>query len=510
MPHPEPSSRQSTSGLDEQLGRLRSLSEHSQKQHAFRNALPGEIAAAIDDVRRAASAEADAIVARARKEARQVLDAARVELTVLVAQIVELRRQREEALVNSRQAPSPQGAASRPGLLASGVVVQGAGAKARPVPAAPPAAPTTRARRRLHDRAVFASVALVVCSVVTMLWVAMGRPQGGPARSAESAAARTAVGEASATAVPSDRSGASSSTYTVTAQAIRDVWIRPEVDGTRSDGYLMKAGSSRRWTVSRLTMRVGDAGALLVGINGGAPTALGRDGQVVTRTFGHAVAQADGAGRRRRPGETSSNGELSGPLAPGAPPATSAPAAKTALTQPIALEPPSPTAPASANGTGVPQSSERPRGPDDPPAPLAPSNGSPAPATTTPQHSGSPAQTSSTRDVLLARDREWFAAQYSGNRAAMMSLVAPAFELLDERAETERPGRTDGAVTRALRDVEIHVAGEGAVLSATMVEGAPGRGGREYTSRLSEVWILQDGDWRLLGVRIAPVGIRSP
>jgi len=60
--------------------------------------------------------------------------------------------------------------------------------------------------------------------------------------------------------------------------------MRVDVDGSSDIGRTYAAGETRVLTPRQLvSIRAGDAGAVLLGIGGGAPAPLGADGQVITR-----------------------------------------------------------------------------------------------------------------------------------------------------------------------------------------------------------------------------------
>ena len=84
--------------------------------------------------------------------------------------------------------------------------------------------------------------------------------------------------------------GPASSHVRVALRAVRPVWLRVEVDGKQTTARLMRAGEELNLQGARnVTVRSGDAGALLIAINGAAHTTFGRDGTALTRrvTTGH-------------------------------------------------------------------------------------------------------------------------------------------------------------------------------------------------------------------------------
>jgi hypothetical protein len=101
-------------------------------------------------------------------------------------------------------------------------------------------------------------------------------------------------------------------------------------------------------------------------------------------------------------------------------------------------------------------------------------------------------------------DREWFESYYRGDREGMTRLSVPGFEIVDSRAQADEAWRGAVAPERTLSDVTVDVHGDGAVLSARMIERRTA-GGRthERESFISEVWVRSDGAWRMLGLRLA-------
>jgi hypothetical protein len=155
---------------------------------------------------------------------------------------------------------------------------------------------------RVTWRIAAGATVLVLGLVVAVWWSTRATPGAPGAPATAPAAVATRGTESAAPAdVPAGRAlsaatepagapvarAASSTRQDVAVEAVRDVWVRPEVDGRPSIGFTLKAGATMRWTADRyLALRVGDAGAVVASVNGSAPAPLGRDGQVLTRTFG--------------------------------------------------------------------------------------------------------------------------------------------------------------------------------------------------------------------------------
>lgn len=107
----------------------------------------------------------------------------------------------------------------------------------------------------------------------------------------------------------------------VTAQAIDRSWVRVVSDGAVVFEGFMSAGDQQSWQGHQVSVRVGNASALDLVVNGQPVGRLGNPGDVVERTF-----------------------TAGAPLAPGAPAAPRVPAAPPAAV-PVAPTAPTPTAP---------------------------------------------------------------------------------------------------------------------------------------------------------------------
>jgi len=67
-------------------------------------------------------------------------------------------------------------------------------------------------------------------------------------------------------------------------QTLRPVWMRLDVDGNGDAGRLYPAGETRELNPRQtLLIRAGDAGAVMLAVDGGPMAALGLAGQVITR-----------------------------------------------------------------------------------------------------------------------------------------------------------------------------------------------------------------------------------
>jgi hypothetical protein len=163
----------------------------------------------------------------------------------------------------------------------------------RHVPAAlaPPAGPAAGRMRALAVVAML--VALVLVSAVLFLRrgsnaeVAAPQAAAGPATSAGPAGAppspaRTALSAPAAARAPA----AGTPVPRAELVTLRRVWLRVLVDGERAVERELEADVRLPFNVGqRLVVRTGDAGAVRLEIGGKDQGTLGRDGEVVTRTF---------------------------------------------------------------------------------------------------------------------------------------------------------------------------------------------------------------------------------
>jgi hypothetical protein len=328
-----------------------------------------------------------------------------------------------------------------------------------PEPEAPgmdytPLAPAVRLWIPIAAAVVFASVGL-------LLVLASGRETSSEVSVAPSPAGQRpqALGQAVAQPEPppaaspaatpiADRAGVS-----MTIEVRRPAWIRTTIDGRTDVGRLFDAGQTRRVTAGEeIVLRVGDAGAVFVSLNGSEARPLGRDGQVLTRRFGNLAA-------------------------------------------------PAPVRPAVLQATAAAES---------------PANGSSEIAsldvgtTGTRDTRTAPPEVIAEREILQAT-QEWFEAYFAGNVHGMKNVAASDFSMVDERAEGQRFPATMRGVDRGLQQVRIEVAGEGAVMSARLTERATIDGQlREYVSLVSGVWVRTDGRWRLTGIRFIDLAGARP
>jgi hypothetical protein len=244
--------------------------------------------------------------------------------------------------------------------------------------------------------------------------------------------------------------------------AHRVAWVWFAIDGAKQRAFLMSSGQTRDLSArDSIVIHSGDAGALLLTVDGASPQPLGRNGAVLTREYKAGAApdvdQADPPRAR---------------TTPPAPAPLPAPVATTPLPEPVPIDTPAPVAFDAAQ-----------RGP-----------ALPAPALHEPL--------ASPRNEIVRLHELWLAARSRGDYATMQQISAPDFDLLDERTEPGPPDTERRAIT-GLADMHVDIWGDGAVLSGRIVGNPVGTSGRTSDSYVSEVWVRRSGQWRLLGVRLA-------
>jgi hypothetical protein len=341
----------------------------------------------------------------------------------------------------------------------------------------------------------------IVVLVGTIWWL-----RSGDGSSSETAAASTApataasepapVPAAAASSAPTTtpaapaETPASSSALTLLVEARRSSWLRTTVDGqSDGEGRMLAQGETVKLNAQQsISLRVGDAGAVFVSVNNGRASALGSDGQVVTRQF--VVENADrtaapgqpqpAAPQPSQPPTTPKSAPLSAPLA-SAPPAAPAPApAPLPIVQPVAATP---------SNTAL----------EPPPPPAARAETVPPPATTRPEL---PTPGPSTpASAVIAASRQWLDAYHRQDRAAMASLSMDGLQLADERRNEERfPANVD--VNRTLDRASVQIAADTAVLTAVMTERSSDNAMPPRVSHISQVWELRGNQWRVRQVRL--------
>ena len=349
----------------------------------------------------------------------------------------------------------------------------------------------------------------VVVGGVTIWWLSNRNSGEGAASEFASGATPSAAqppseSESSDTASTSPVAPTELDDLSLVAEAVRDVWVRTTVDGRTDGGRMLMAGQVIDVSAERsISLRVGDAGAIVVSVNRGEKRPLGDDGEVLTEEF-----VVEGADVPQR--------------APAKPPAEAKPApravrspspvasAAPALASPVVPAVPAPTTPFAGVGLNLPPPSPpSPAVPAPPPPSQLATNGSQptvpsgivnqlsAPAAASPSAA---AATASPATVVVAIARQWLDAYHRQDRAAMSALSTDNLLLADERRADERfpPGLND--VTRTLDRVSVQIAADTAVLTAVMSEQS-GSAAAPRVSPISQVWVLGGGQWKVSQAR---------
>ena len=91
---------------------------------------------------------------------------------------------------------------------------------------------------------------------------------------------------AAAAPAPPPANAPATSALSLEVTTLRGVWLRVVVDGERMIERELPAGETRRFEgTTTIAVRTGDAGALRIRLNGRDLEPLGKDGEVVSRTF---------------------------------------------------------------------------------------------------------------------------------------------------------------------------------------------------------------------------------
>jgi hypothetical protein len=245
----------------------------------------------------------------------------------------------------------------------------------------------------------------------------------------------------------------------------REAWIQFTIDGEADAGRLYEPGYTRRIEGARdVMLRVGDAGAVSVSVNGQEAELLGRDGQIVTRRF--------------TVGETPPASGNDGTAA-------SAPALGDTSSFLTTLQ------------QAVPKVSAT----DLPPSLMvlpvtsgrAVGDGS----------SSAPPRMDATQLAIVSAGQQWLDAYYRRDSGGMAALAARDPNVADERQLNERLPEGLQDVQRVFEGVQLELFGDGALFTARMTERA-NIGGEPLTqtSVVSQMWVRQGGQWRLTGVRL--------
>jgi Domain of unknown function (DUF4115) len=367
------------------------------------------------------------------------------------------------------------------------------------------AVPVPSGRRLNRFVALFVGIGVVVAGV-TFWWLSDRDSGEGAAPEIASATATPAAAQPALDSESADTASTSpvapieSGNLSLVAEAVREVWIRTTIDGRTDGGRVLTAGQVIDVSAEQsISLRVGDAGAIVVSVNRGEKRSLGRDGEVVTRRF---VVEGAGVPERvpavppteARP--TPSAVRSPSPIA-SAVPALAAPAVPAPSTPStgvgLNLPPPSPSPPA----VPPPSPSQLAANGAQPTIPSGIVNQLSAPASASPS---AVAPTASPATVVVAIARQWLDAYHRQDRAAMAALSTENLLLADERQADERfpPGLND--VTRRLDRVSVQIAADTAVLTAVMLEQS-GSAASPHVSPISQVWVLGGGQWKVRQAR---------
>jgi len=303
---------------------------------------------------------------------------------------------------------------------------------------------------------------------------------------AEPAGAGTAAASP-ATEFP-ERTTTKSAHLSVVAEAVRDVWVRTTVDGRTDQGRTLAAGQAIDIAADQsISLRVGDAGAVVVSVNRGEKRPLGRDGEVVTRQF---VVEGGGAPDRSAPRPVAPRNEAPTSAPPLLPPTVSAtPGQVPPFPVPVAAAAPAPS-PSAATIPPVNQVTAA--------APPLAKAESPA----IPPVAGNSTGTISPATAVVAAARQWLDAYHRQDRASMAALSTDNLLLSDERRPDERLPSGLGDVKRTLDRVSVQIAADTAVLTAVMTEQADSSP-TPRVSPVSQVWVLAgNGQWKVRQARI--------
>jgi Domain of unknown function (DUF4115) len=367
------------------------------------------------------------------------------------------------------------------------------------------------------NRSLRAFVALFVATGVVVLggsvwWVRAHNASPGDAtsRSPEtpSPAAASAASSPSTAApyAPVVAAKQTSLPLSMVVEARQQSWIRTTVDGESDPGRTYAAGETLQLNARRgISLRVGDAGAVFVSVNKGAPQPLGQSGQVMTKQFvadaGPATASAPptpsapvtAAPKLAAPPASVPTASarpaapLPGPLVQSPPPQTAA-AVDTNPAQAIARRDASPAALPRTESATVP-----------PPVATSPPVAGPSPAAAPPPAPVPAGSNASPATAVVAAARQWLDAYHRQERSTMAALSTENLQLADERRADERfPASVE--VNRSLDRVSVQIAADTAVLTAVMTER--GDAGAQRISPVSQVWILSGGQWRVKQVRL--------
>jgi hypothetical protein len=373
---------------------------------------------------------------------------------------------------------------------------------------------TVRAQRPV--RAIIAAAATLAGLAVMGTGFWLFRPQGDsptdgvvPAEQTTSLASPGARPAANAaTARTPGSASARSAAVSLNVAVKENSWMRVTVDGRVTAERIFKAGETQQIRAAReVSIRAGNAGAVMVSVGGRQAVALGRDGEVVTRRF---ASEAP----RVQPTAPATPSATPGPNSPAAaPPASSvvSPPTQSATTAAFGPSPrapePTPVAPSPAASSTVPPANL------NPPAATTATR-LPAPAVDRPATLAAPAAAApqvSLQDSLTTAAVRWLDAYYRQDRATMTAISAQV-TVADSRSDKERLPRGFNGVQRSLDSVNFQVEGPEAMLTARMterMENAAAGQMSQAVSFVSHMWTQRNGVWQMHDVRIMSVSALS-
>jgi hypothetical protein len=262
----------------------------------------------------------------------------------------------------------------------------------------------------------------------------------------------------------------------VSIDTTRPVWMRAEVDGNHALARMLREGEHVDLRAEReVVIRAGDAGAVVVAVDGKPGAALGRSGAVVTRRITHssaAPARVSPEIAQRLPRPTPRAGQTARALPTVTAAAPSIPLASVAQ----------PSAPGASQP--VPKLSLLPA---PAPALAGPPGPAPLPAGLTPEET----------DVLRAH-QSYFDALRGSDQAGIRRVIAPSFTASGVPPPIGEPGLS-------VSNVAVQISGVGAVVSGSAHREAHEGAGAARRLLFSEVWTNTTGTWQLLSVRFVEV-----
>jgi hypothetical protein len=273
----------------------------------------------------------------------------------------------------------------------------------------------------------------------------------------------------------------------VTLRALREVWVRVDVDGRRAVSRLVRAGEQFTYGAEReVAVRAGDAGALLISVNGHQSAVLGADGVVLT------TRMTTTAGRRALDLTAPSRVDDTRP--------------KGALPAVLALPRDDRTGPVALNKlhTTAPESNLVARPPEPPKANSQSSEQSRAEEAGPPRPAPDAATLSGDETAVLHAHEAYFHALGRGDASGVARLTGAGFTV------TGTPAADESGVPFpiSLSSATVSVRGVGAVVSGTGSQRMTGPDGqaRQQPLLFSEIWIKRGDQWQLTNVRFLPSG----